>query len=235
MQAMTGYVSRSSVARAVEMVEARGFFRRGRRSTWHITIRLENSTPNGLKDSSNSTPNRLNENQTAENSTPNGLKDSSNSTPNRPDDSTPNGLPLKEKRKDRKEREPKNSPPSPPSPTLADMVNALVDATGMSGHLNWNRLSELAAELLDAGHTAGQVIEIYGPGGWWDTCDWRGVKGQRPGLTAVRETILQGVRWNGEVPARASPANNGAGRPTRAEAAALEYAAMKSNFFGSDT
>lgn len=227
MQAATGYASRSSVARAVEMVEARGFFRRGRKSTWHAVIRIENSTRNGLNGDVNSTPNGLNDD---ENSTPNGLNEDSNSTPNRPDDSPSGVLSFKEKNTPIGVKKKDGPPtPQPADPALAEMVNALVDATGQSGHLNWRNLSALAREMLDAGHTAEQVAAVYGPGGWWGTCDWRGVKGQRPGLTAVRETILQGVTWDGQVPARASPNGNGH-QPTRAEAAALEYAAIKSAF-----
>lgn len=202
IQEACGFSSRSTVAKAIELVEDRGFFAAGRRSVW-----LVNSTE--------SVPN-----------------DGSNSTESVPDYSTQSVPSFKEIKDPNGSKKKNTTPTPPPDPTLAEMVNALVDATGMSAHLNWSKLSDLARELLGGGYTAGQVAQVYASGGWWDACDWRGQKGQRPGVTAVRETIRLGAAWNGQIPARASPAatTNG-GQVTRAEAAALEYAAMKESFF----
>lgn len=201
IQESCGFSSRSTVAKAIELVEERGFFAAGRRSVW-----LVNSTE--------SVPN-----------------DGSNSTESVPDYSTQSVLSFKEIKDPNGSKKKNTTPTPPPDPTLAEMVNALVDATGMSAHLNWSKLSDLARELLGGGYTAGQVAQVYASGGWWDACDWRGQKGQRPGVTAVRETIRLGVAWNGQIPARASPAVANGGQVTRAEAAALEYAAMKESFF----
>ena len=211
IQESCGFSSRSTVAKAIELVEERGFFAAGRRSVW-----LVNSTESVPNDGSNSTESVPND---GSNSTESVLDYSTQSVPSFKEIKDPNGSKKKN-----------TTPTPPPDPTLAEMVNALVDATGMSAHLNWGKLSDLARELLGGGYTAGQVAQVYASGGWWYACDWRGQKGQRPGVTAVRETIRLGAAWNGQIPARASPAANG-GQVTRAEAAALEYAAMKESFF----
>lgn len=208
MQALAG-ISRSSLNIAIDLVEQRGFFIRARRSAWLATI--PNSSMNSTKIEPNS----------GSNSTKIVLDDSTKIEPSS----------IREKKDPNGSKKKNTTPTPPPDPTLAEMVNALVDATGMSAHLNWTKLSDLARELLGGGYTAGQVAQVYGPAGWWYTCDWRGQKGQRPGVTAVRETIRLGAAWNGQIPARASPAAANGGQVTRAEAAALEYAAMKESFF----
>ena len=75
------------------------------------------------------------------------------------------------------------------------MVNALVDATGISGILNWDVLSPLADELIAANYTPEQVTAAYGPDGYWKVQDWRGQKGDFPSVNDVRETILRATQW----------------------------------------
>lgn len=229
MQALAG-ISRASLNTAIDQVEQRGFFIRTRRSTWMTTI--PNSSMDAGNSRENSTKSELNEDS---NSTEIELNGGSNSSNFVLDDSSifePSSIAEKKAPKGAKKK--KTPPTPPPDPELAAMVNALVDATGISARLNWAKMADLAGELLGENYTAAQVAQVYAPGGWWFTCDWRGQKGQLPGLTAVRETIRQGIIWDGQVPARASP-NGNAPNLTRAEAAALEYAAMKEQLFRGDT
>ncbi len=86
----------------------------------------------------------------------------------------------------------------PPDSAIPDMVNALVDATGMSGHLNWKTLSPLANDLLSAEYLPEQVVIAYGSGGWWQSVDWRGKRGDLPTAIQVRETIRTATRWSGQ-------------------------------------
>ena len=80
------------------------------------------------------------------------------------------------------------------------MVNALVDATGMSGRLNWGILSALADDLVDAGYRPEDVARGYSDRGWWPSCDWRGRRGDRPTPKQIRETIRAAANWNGATP-----------------------------------
>jgi hypothetical protein len=81
---------------------------------------------------------------------------------------------------------------------LVPMVNALVEATGMSGHLNWSTLSKLAADLEGAGYSFEQVATGYGPGGWWKSADWRGKRGDLPTPKQIRETVRAATTWDGK-------------------------------------
>ena len=102
------------------------------------------------------------------------------------------------------------------------MVNALSDATGMSGHLNWDKLSPFATELIRLDYTPEQVVRHYGPtsenGCWnWRQHDWRGVKGEFPTLEHIRQTISGAVVWQPSAVSAngsGSPASNGHPTPT---------------------
>jgi hypothetical protein len=85
-------------------------------------------------------------------------------------------------------------------PEQVVMVNALVDATGMSGRLNWGVLSALADDLLEASYRPEDVARGYSDGGWWPSCDWRGKRGDRPTPKQIRETIRAAANWNGVMP-----------------------------------
>lgn len=103
---------------------------------------------------------------------------------------------------------PPAEPPPPaarprPEPTaeqraIADMANAITDATGISARLNWSEVSGFAEELVRAGYTPQQIREHYGSekvaDRWhWYESDWRGKKGDRPRLKEIRETIAGAV------------------------------------------
>jgi hypothetical protein len=106
-----------------------------------------------------------------------------------------------------KEKKGKKESPPPPLPSdnqpLIDMVNALVEVTGMSGHRFWRELSKEAAELLEVGYTPEQIIVHYGrndpPNGHWNwyVKDWRGMEssGNFPKPKHIWETISGATRW----------------------------------------
>ena len=114
--------------------------------------------------------------------------------------------------------EPPPAPPSPQTPPavqpLAEMVNALSEVTGMSGHLNWSPLATFAQELLALDYQPDQVCRHYGAaapnpnGHWgWYRHDWRGKRGDRPTLTNIRQTISGAVNW--QPPANGAPQAGG--------------------------
>jgi hypothetical protein len=115
-------------------------------------------------------------------------------------------------------KEKKEDPPTPrmdPAKVrLAEMVNALVTVTGMSGHLNWAALSDLALDLLEGEYTAEQLVAWYGRGGPWYQSDWRGQRNEMPGPFAIRETIMR-MRDRSSQPPLPGPASNG--RPPPAD------------------
>lgn len=102
------------------------------------------------------------------------------------------------------DRAPARAEPSPRQRQIAFMVNVLADITAMDGHLNFRQLKTLAEQLLEA-YTADQVQAHYAagqsPNGHWNWYlhDWRGQKGERPSLQAIRETIKAAV--SGPLPA----------------------------------
>ena len=108
IQESCGFSSRSTVAKAIELVEERGFFAAGRRSVW-----LVNSTESVPNDGSNSTESVPND---GSNSTESVLDYSTQSVPSFKEIKDPNGSKKKN-----------TTPTPPPDPTLAEMVNALVD------------------------------------------------------------------------------------------------------------
>ena len=85
-------------------------------------------------------------------------------------------------------------PPSPEVLAVGEMCNAITDVTGISARLNWDVVSGLAGELVDAGYSPEQLRRHYSkqpvPGAWhWYEQDWRGKKGELPSVKAIRETI----------------------------------------------
>lgn len=109
------------------------------------------------------------------------------------------------------EPEPEKRPPSPDVAVVGAMANAITDVTGISARLNWsdpkgngNAVGDLAADLVAAGYTADQVRRHYSKqrtaGAWnWYDQDWRGKKGEVPGLKGIRETIAGATAVAGPV------------------------------------
>lgn len=95
----------------------------------------------------------------------------------------------------------KRQPSPPPAKELtpekeahAHMINALGEVCGMSPYLNFDKLSDPAAQLIDAGYTEEQVRTHYArPDGWWYQRDWRGQKGEYPRPGQVIETIYGAI------------------------------------------
>jgi hypothetical protein len=96
---------------------------------------------------------------------------------------------------------PKNKPANPrkargdtvPLELLNPMIEALAEVTRMDMELNRARIAKDAKSFVLAKYTPELIISIYGErqgrkGKWW-TDDWRGKKGQIPGLYQIRETI----------------------------------------------
>lgn len=88
-----------------------------------------------------------------------------------------------------------------PDLTLAEMVNALSQVTGMDGHYFFHELAQTAGELLSGGYTAAEVLTFFDrspddPACWnWYTKDWRGKKGEWPTLKGIWEKIAGARRW----------------------------------------
>jgi phage replication O-like protein O len=81
-------------------------------------------------------------------------------------------------------------------PPRVRMINALVDATGMSGVLNYAVLSELADELIGASYSHEDVVVAFcSPNGYWRKADWRGQRGDFPDPKHIRECIRRGLEW----------------------------------------
>ena len=92
-----------------------------------------------------------------------------------------------------------------PSPQQA-LVGALSEVTGMDVRLNGTRLGKAATKLAQAGVTADEIRQHYGPEGWWYKHDWRGKKNEAPRPEHVTETWGQ---WT-----RAAPPGNGKPKPS---------------------
>lgn len=57
--------------------------------------------------------------------------------------------------------------------------------------LNGSRIGKLAKELLAADYTPEQLQLWYGPGGWWYTSYWKGIRGNPPNFEDFHLTIKQ--------------------------------------------
>jgi hypothetical protein len=69
------------------------------------------------------------------------------------------------------------------------LANAISEVTGISLKANQGAMFR-EAKLLSSDPTANpeRVLQDYGPGGLWYQNDWRGKKGQKPGICDVRST-----------------------------------------------
>lgn len=95
-----------------------------------------------------------------------------------------------------------NTPPRARDARMINMINALVDATGMDGHRFFGELSEEADELLKAGHTADTINRHYGRHDeppnkiwWWYRENWKGRKRDFPALEDIWRTISGATKW----------------------------------------
>lgn len=212
------HVARGTVNRAVQLVEDRGFFRRGRRSTWVLDKKFSlNSAPNKLDDSAEIELNDAGEivQKLDRNSLKIELKQLDDSTKIRPSS-------IKEKKEEKKIE----SAPTPfpfrqsPKPDLPEhrgpadkRVDAIMAVCGYDASIDRHlRLAESAAAQL-ASYSAGVIFDRYRlvsgpPEGWyWYRDDWRGRKGQRPTPDGILETIsLERVPDSAMANGRASPA-----------------------------
>lgn len=70
-------------------------------------------------------------------------------------------------------------------------VMVLGEVTGQNLKIksNWAILGKLARELIDAGYSSQNVRAIFGGGGTWYKLDFRGKKGEKPNVKAIREKI----------------------------------------------
>lgn len=210
-------VARGTINRAVQLVEDRGFFRRGRRSTWVLDKKFSlNSAPNKLDDSAET---RLKTGaeivqKLDQNSLETELNQLDDSAEIRPFQSN------KEKEKKVESESPFPFRPSPkkdlpehrgPADKRTDAIMSVCgyDPT-IDRHL---RNAESAAAQLRS-YSAGAIIDRYRltdtpPETWyWYRDDWRGRKGQRPTPDGILETIsLARLPESAIVNGRASPAS----------------------------
>lgn len=69
----------------------------------------------------------------------------------------------------------------------SDLAQAIVEVTAIDYQLNTRSVDTLATKLEQAGYTAEEVRRWHTE--WWLVHDWRGKKGERPGLKQVQELI----------------------------------------------
>jgi hypothetical protein len=211
-------VARGTINRAVQLVEDRGFFRRGRRSTWVLDKKFSlNSAPNKLDDSAET---RLKpDTEIVQKLDQNSLETELNQL----DDSTE--IRLLQSNKEKEKKVESESPfPFRPSPKTdlpehrgpADKrVDAIMSVCGYDPTIDRHlRNAESAAAQLRS-YSAGAIVDRYRlvdtpPETWyWYRDDWRGRKGQRPTPDGILETISLARLPENAVPAsangRASP------------------------------
>jgi len=80
-------------------------------------------------------------------------------------------------------------PAKPPKRDLYPLAAALAEVTGMDIKKNAGRLFKEAKNFDDG--DGQRIIEQYGKGGAWYLEDWRGLKGQKPTPSQIRETWIE--------------------------------------------
>lgn len=182
------FSSRSTVARAVELVEARGFFKSGRRSMWHA-----NSTESVLNEDSNSTDSVPND---APNSTDSVLNDDSNSTDSVPDygtESVPYYIEKKAPIGAKKKKARAGSPP-PIGHPVWELPKTLKTAEFEAAWIDWFKHRLESGRYLT--QTSGDTILA-----------WMADLGPERAVAAIRHSIAKGWIniYEPEVASRASP------------------------------
>jgi hypothetical protein len=198
-------VAKGTVNSAVQDVEKRGFFRRGRRSTWYLNPIFSLNTVQKLdQNGSEIEPNWGNgTDETVQKLDQNG----SEIEPKKLDKSSIiEPFQLYKEKKGGEEKEETNPFPFQPPPKVdlpehkspADQrVEAILEICGLNASIpaHINQAGNATVQLRD--YSAGQIRARYGPdpladGSWhWYTDDWRGQRGDMPTPAQVVETIAK--------------------------------------------
>ena len=173
-------LSRPAVGRAINQIEKRGFFTRGRKSMWVV----------------NSNNLLLNEGENSNNSLLSEEENSNKLLPYYSNNLLPPSIKDKEKKEEKKKGEDKPPPTHAPSPA-ALRAEMIIKLCGLD--------SDVPTHKRKAGWAAGQVAK-FSPeylqaryeytdtpnGSWyWYRDDWRGVAGQTPTPENIVETITK--------------------------------------------
>jgi len=212
MNEATG-LSKPAISSAIDRIEERGFFHRGRRSLW-----LVNSKKFLQKDFNDSKNSLLNETGKSKEFLLNEDANSKKSLPYESKNSLPSSI--KEKKEEKEIDNPFPFQPSskqdlPEHRGPADKrLDAIMAVCGYDPSIDRHlRLAESAAAQLRS-YSAGAILDRYRlaetpPEAWyWYRDDWRGRRGQRPTPDGILETIsLDRVPESAVVNGRASPAS----------------------------
>jgi phage replication O-like protein O len=193
---LTGISNRGTLSTAVTEALDRGYIKRkvvGRSFSYSLKIVPVDSPKIVLPDSLQS------ENRTGNQSKNRTEEQSENRTGDSPK-IVPSSYYIKKEKERGKEKGKERIPLPPEKQALAEMVNALVDVTGMDGHRFWPELSNEAIELIEAGYLPDQLLGHYGrsnPNGHWNWYqhDWRGKKEEFPKPKHIWETISGAIKW----------------------------------------
>lgn len=194
MQELTG-MSRASVGRAMDMVEQRGFFFRGRKSTWTATL------PNSSM-AANSSRGELNDGSNSSSGEPNG---SSNSSRGELDDSSrgePSSIKEKKAPKGAKKKKARASRPTPPDHPVWELPEPLKTADFEAAWIDFFKHRLENGRYLT--QTSGNVLLA-----------WLADIGSERAVAAIRHSIGRGWIniYEPDAPARASPNGNGTAVP----------------------
>lgn len=185
MSKATG-LSKPAISDAIDRIEEKGFFLRGRRSMW--SINSKNFLPNDHDDSKDSLPNDADE--------------SKKSLPYKSKNYLPSQLNKKKKEKELATNIPQTIPFKPvknrskaPKGEADKRIDAILAVCGMDRSItrHLQQAENVAAQLMN--YTAADIYDRYrfaeSPNGhWcWYRDDWRGSKGQQPKPDDILETI----------------------------------------------
>lgn len=182
MQAQTG-LSRGSVSKAISLIESRGFFQRGRKSTWQAVQKVEESSESELK-SNNGIVQKVDQN-----SLKSELKSSKNSLKSELKIGGAIEIENIEHIENNYQPTVDNTPPRKKPNEQQKMIGVLCQVTHKDVSLNGKRYAKLASELVKNGYSPDEISNWYSSGGWYYKNDWRGKKGQVPNESAIRETV----------------------------------------------
>lgn len=97
------------------------------------------------------------------------------------------------------------APPKPPEEdhlpiNVLDMATVLAKVCKLDENLNKGMLFKNASDLIKAGYSVGDVLQIYSEDGPWYTQDFRGQKGEAPTIGLIRSTIAVFMNKQEEAP-----------------------------------
>ena len=89
-------------------------------------------------------------------------------------------------KEDGEDNQKKSKPTSGEMYKIAKVINS---ATRSDWKLQSGRMFGIAKSLVKAGYSYGDVVKVFGNGGYWYTMDWRGKQGSNPTLGQISSEI----------------------------------------------